>query len=62
MSKEQRLIYLGRIKKKTLDKDFDAHYDSFKKKAIDRGYEINEMKIIKERGDAIFYVVIEYEI
>ena len=49
------------MKTKILDKDFDMHYDKYKNKAVERGYEINEMKIIKENGDAIFYVVIEYE-
>jgi len=60
--KEERLIYLGRMKAKVLDKDFDRYYDEYKDKAIKRGYEINEMKIIKEKSDVIFYVVIEYEI
>lgn len=59
--KEERLIYLGKVKSKILKDKFDEYYDKYKEKAKDKGYESNEIKIIKERGKALFYAVIEIE-
>lgn len=59
--KEERLIFLGRVKSKLLKDNFDEHYDKHKAKAKEKGYESNEIRIIKERGKILFYAVIEIE-
>ena len=58
---EERLIYLGKLKRKKVDEDFDVVYDKYKKRAIDRGYENPILKLLKERSIVKFYVVIELE-
>jgi hypothetical protein len=54
---EQRLKKLGIIKAKELTKNFDEHYEVYKKKAIEAGY-LGELRFIKEHGRVFVYVVL----
>jgi hypothetical protein len=54
---EQRLKKLGIIKAKDLTKNFDEHYEVYKKKAIEAGC-TGELKFIKEHGRVFVYVVL----
>ena len=49
------------MKCKKVDKDFDAVYDKYKKRAIERGYENPQMKVLKEKSIVRFYVIIDLE-
>ena len=59
---EKRMFYLGKVKKKIFDKDFDGTYDKFKNKAIDKGYGDKEIAILNEKAYARFYVIIDLEV
>lgn len=48
---------LGVEKEKDVKKDFDAVYDKYKKKAEGEGYD-GEIRVSRERGKVIFFVVI----
>jgi predicted HAD superfamily hydrolase len=54
---EERVRKLGVEKEKEVKKDFDTIYDKYKKKAEDGGYN-GEIKIKKERGKVVFFVVL----
>jgi hypothetical protein len=54
---EQRLKKLGIIKAKELTKNFDEHYEVYKKKAEEAGH-TGELKFIKEHGRVFIYVVL----
>lgn len=56
------MFYLGKVKKKIFDKDFDGTYDKFKNKAIDKGYGDKEIVILNEKSYARFYVIIDLEV
>jgi predicted HAD superfamily hydrolase len=54
---EERVRRLGSEKEKSLKEDFDTIYDKYKKQALDEGYE-GQIKMTKEKGKIIFFVVI----
>lgn len=54
---EERFKRLGSVKQKELDADFDSIYEKYRKKALDEGY-TGEIRIVKEKGRVIFFVVI----
>lgn len=58
---EERLIYLGRVKKKEVDKDFDSVFDRYEKRAIEKGYKNPKLKMLKEKSIIKFYVVIDLD-
>lgn len=58
---EERMIYLGKMKRKKVDEDFDAVYDKYKMRAVERGYENPQLKIFKEKSIVKFYVTIDFE-
>lgn len=58
---EERLIYLGRVKKKEVDKDFDSVFDRYEKRAIEKGYKNPKLKMLKEKSIVKFYVIIDLD-
>lgn len=58
---EERLIYLGKVKKKEVDKDFDSVFDKYEKRAIEKGYKKPKIKMLKEKSIIKFYVVIDLD-
>lgn len=54
---EELVRKLGVEKEKELKKDFDAIYDKYKKKAEDEGYD-GEIKMSREKGKVVFFVVL----
>ena len=54
---DEHLRKLGVEKMKVVSADFDAIYDKYKRKAKDSGYN-GEIRIKKEHGKIIFFVVI----
>lgn len=57
----ERMIYLGKMKSKKVNEDFDASYDKYKLRAIERGYKNPQLKILKEKSIVKFYVIIDLE-
>ncbi len=58
---EERLIYLGKVKKKEIDKDFDAVFEKYENRAIEKGYKNPKMKLLKEKSIVKFYVIIDLD-
>jgi hypothetical protein len=58
---EERLIYLGKAKRKKVDEDFDALFEKYEKRAIEKGYEKPKLKLLKEKSIVKFYVIIDLE-
>lgn len=55
------MIYLGKVKRKEIDEDFDATFEKYEKRAIDKGYKNPKLKILKEKSIVKFYVLIDLE-
>ena len=60
-SMEERLIYLGKAKSKKVGEDFDALFEKYEKRAIEKGYEKPKLKLLKEKSIVKFYVIIDLE-
>jgi hypothetical protein len=58
---QERMMYLGKEKNKKVSENFDANFDKYKKRAIDKGYKNPKLKILKEKSIVKFYVVVEIE-
>jgi hypothetical protein len=56
-TQDNRYKKLGTEKKKDFNKDFDTHYEKYRKKANELGFE-GELKFVKEHGKVLIYVVI----
>lgn len=54
---DDRFKRLGSVKQKELNADFDSIYEKYRKKALDEGY-TGELRLVKEKGRVIFFVVI----
>lgn len=52
---EERLIKLGIEKVKKFNENFDEMYESYKKKAEEKG--LSELKFIREKGKVLIYAV-----
>jgi hypothetical protein len=55
---QERLIYLGKIKCKEIDNNFDDVLSKYERKAIDRGYFNKKIKFIKEKSIVKIYTII----
>lgn len=49
------------MKSKKVNEDFDASYDKYKLRAIERGHKNPQLKILKEKSIVKFYVIIDLE-
>lgn len=58
---EERLIYLGRVKCKKVDNDFDSVFEKYEKRAIEKGYENPKLKLLKEKSIVKIYVIIDLD-
>ena len=58
---EERLIYLGKAKRKKVDEDFDALFEKYEKRAIEKGYEKPKLKLLKEKSIVKFYVIVDLD-
>lgn len=58
---KERLIYLGKVKCKEVDKDFDTLFEKYEKRAIEKGYEKPKLKLLKEKSIVKFYVIIDLD-
>ena len=58
---EQRMFYIGKVKRKEIEKDFDTVYEKYRKRALEKGYENPKLKILKEKSIVKFYVLVDLE-
>lgn len=58
---QERMMYLGKEKNKKVSENFDANFDKYKKRAIDKGYNNPRLKILKEKSIVKFYVIVDIE-
>lgn len=58
---DERLIYLGKVKCKEIDKDFDLVVSKYERRAKDKGYTNHKLKLIKEKAIVKFYVIIDLD-
>jgi hypothetical protein len=58
---QERLFYLGKEKNKKVSENFDAHFEKYEKRAVDKGYVNPVLKILKEKSIVKFYVIVNLE-
>jgi len=58
---QERLFYLGKEKNKKVSENFDANFEKYEKRAVDKGYKNPKIKILKEKSIVKFYVIVDLE-
>lgn len=58
---QERLIYLGKIKCKKIDNNFDEVFEKYEKRAIEKGYNNPKLKLLKEKSVVKIYVTIDLD-
>jgi hypothetical protein len=58
---QERLFYLGKENNKKVSENFDANFEKYEKRAIDKGYKKPRLKILKEKSIVKFYVIVDLE-
>ena len=58
---KERLMYIGKVKCREIDNDFDETLAKFERKAIEKGYYNKKIKFIKEKSIVKVYVIVDLD-
>jgi hypothetical protein len=58
---KERLMYIGKVKCREIDNNFDETLAKFEKKAIEKGYYNNKIKFIKEKSIVKVYAIVDLD-
>lgn len=58
---KERLMYIGKVKCREIDSNFDETLAKFERKAIDKGYYNKKIKFIKEKSIVKVYAIVDLD-